>query len=502
MPNDQRKLATEIHKLTSYFAGRSEAARIACTFAMLAAIGTLDYITGDKFDLEVLYLLPIALVTWASGRNAGLVTALTASGVWWLTDRYVGHDTFPFYFFWSWISIIVTFSVVVIIIAKLKEAQNKTQTALHRSEGRYQTLVTAVPYGIYESDLSGTITLANPAFHRILEYAEGELYGKRIYDFFSSDAECEKAKRDLQDHLGLQPNSTPYFTKIKKKDGALADIQVDWVYKRNEQRVVTGFISVVTDITDRKLAEDLARRQRERLELTSRLIAANEIASTLAHELNQPLAAIANYNTGSIRRLCSGKWNLEDVLEAMEKTRAQAERAGGIIRRVRELVNRREPNRVPSRINDIISDLAGMLEFQDEKSGIKLLLDLAADLPSVSIDRGMIEQVILNLLKNAREAMGDTPSGNRKILVRSALNGNNAVEVSIRDYGHGLPEELRENLFLPFFTTKPDGMGMGLNICRSIIEFHDGRLWASANLGGGSTFNFTLPAAGHQHAGA
>jgi signal transduction histidine kinase len=161
------------------------------------------------------------------------------------------------------------------------------------------------------------------------------------------------------------------------------------------------------------------------------------------------------------------------------------------------LVRKREPNRVPSRLNDIISDVAGLVDMEVEKEGIELVLDLAADAPSVLIDWVMIEQVIINLLKNAREAMGNTPPGHRKILIRTALNESHMLEVSIRDHGHGLPEELRENLFLPFFTTKPQGMGMGLNICRSIIEFHEGKLWAAANPEGGSTFNFTLPVVGH-----
>jgi len=500
MSNNKRHLATMIHNIISHFAGRSLPSRVAYTFAALVVIGALDFVTGDEIDLEVLYLVPIALMTWASGRNAGLITALAASGIWWITDRYIGHDTFPFYFLWSWISIITTFSIVVIIIAKLKEAQSKTQTALHRSEGRYQTLVTAVPYGIYETDLSGKITLANPAFHRILRYSEGELYGKRIFDFLSADTGSELATNDLLHGLDSQFNSTPYFTKLKKKDGTLADIQVDWVYKRNELGAVTGFISVVTDITQRKHAEDIARRQREKLELTSRLIAASEIASTLAHELNQPLAAIANYNSGCVRRLRSGKWDPDDVLGAMEKSGAQAERAGEIIRRLRELVRKGEPNRTPSSLNDIILELSSMLKIEIEKEDIKLILDLAADLPYVLIDRVLIQQVFLNLLKNAREAMEQTVPGLRKIIVLSALNGGNAVEVSVRDHGQGLTEEVRENLFSPFFSTKPQGMGIGLNICRSIIEFHGGRLWAAGHPEGGSTFTVSLPSVNHEHA--
>jgi PAS domain S-box-containing protein len=495
----QEKPGTTVaHKISAYFATQSEALLTAYIFAMLVAIGALDYITGDELNIEILYLLPITLVTWTVGRTVGLVIALTASGVWGLTDFLAGHVySHPFYFFWDWVNILTTFILFVIIISKLKEALNKSNVALHRSEGRYQTLVATLPYGIHETDLSGTITLANRAFHQMMGYTEGELYGKTVYDFLSSDAEREQAKRDMQERLKVQSNPTPYFTKVKRKNGVLADIQVDWVYKRNEQQVVTGFISVITDITERKLAEEIARQQRERLELTSRLISTNEIATTLAHELNQPLAAIANYNTGCVRRLRSGTWDLKDVLGALEKSSAQAERAGGIIHRVRELVRRREPNCVPSRLNDIISDLAGLIEMEVEKEGIELVLDLAADLPSVLIDRIMIEQVILNLLKNAREAMDNIPPGYRKILIRSALNESHIVEVSIRDTGQGLPEELRENLFLPFFTTKPQGMGMGLNICHSIIEFHNGRLSAVVNPEGGSTFNFTLPVVGH-----
>ncbi len=487
-----------VHKIGAYFATLSVASLTAYIFALLVAIGALDYITGDELNIEILYLLPITLATWTMGRTVGLAIALAASGVWGLTDFLVGHVySHTFYFFWNWVNILTTSSLFVIIISKLKEALKKTDMALHRSEGRYRTLVTTLPYGVHETNLSGTITLANPAFHHMLGYEEGELYGKTIYEFFSSDAEREQAKRDMRERVEVQPNPTPYFAKVKRKNGALADIQVDWVYKRNEQQMVTGFISVITDITERKLAEEIARRQREKLELTSRLIATNEIASTLAHELNQPLAAIANYNTGCVRRLRSGTWDLKDVLGAMEKSSAQAERAGGIIHRVRELVRKGEPNRVPSCLNDIISDLTDLVEMEVEKEDIQLVLDLQADLPSVLIDRVMIEQVILNLLKNAREAMSDTPPGHRKILIRSALNESHIVEVSIRDTGKGLPEELRENLFLPFFTTKPQGMGIGLNICRSIIESHKSKLWAVANPEGGSTFSFTLPVVGH-----
>jgi C4-dicarboxylate-specific signal transduction histidine kinase len=237
----------------------------------------------------------------------------------------------------------------------------------------------------------------------------------------------------------------------------------------------------------------MARQQQEKLLLTSRLMAVGEMASTLAHELNQPLAAIANYNNGCVRRLHSGDYREEDLLAAMEKSTAQAERAGKIIQRVRDFVRKREPNRHAASVNGIIGEVARLVEVDAEKEQVQFRLDLAAGLPPVCADRIMVEQVILNLIKNAIEAMRETDPEHRELAITTRANGNGTIEIAISDRGHGIGPEVEQALFSPFFTTKPNGMGMGLNICRSIVEFHDGRLWFTPNRGPGSTFRFTLP---------
>jgi C4-dicarboxylate-specific signal transduction histidine kinase len=251
---------------------------------------------------------------------------------------------------------------------------------------------------------------------------------------------------------------------------------------------------VATDITLQKQTQELNRQQQEKLQLTARLISVGEMASTLAHELNQPLAAIANYNMGCVRRLRSGEYTAQDLLDAMEKSNAQAERAGKIIQRVREMVRRRDPQRAECSINDIITDIAHMIEIEAEKNGVALSLRLAPSLPRVMGDRGMLEQAILNLTRNAIEAMRDTPAAARSLMIASRCDDRAMIEIDVCDSGCGIPDELADNLFTPFFTTKRDGMGMGLTICRSIAEFHDGRLWASRNADAGSTFHFSLAA--------
>jgi len=252
-------------------------------------------------------------------------------------------------------------------------------------------------------------------------------------------------------------------------------------------------MGIATDITDRKQTAEVSRQQEERLQRTSRLITMGEMASTLAHELNQPLSAIANYCAGCVTRMQSDKWKPEDVLAAMQKASFQADRAGKIIRRVREFVKKSEPRRSAVRLTDILDDALGFADIDARRTGIKLVADIEPDLPPVFADRIMIEQVLLNLIRNGLDAMAETLPEQRLLVVRARSFGEDAVEVAVIARGHGISEEGRQRQFTPFYTTKTEGMGMGLNICRSIVEFHDGRLIVDENPEGGTIFSFTLP---------
>jgi two-component system sensor histidine kinase DctS len=250
----------------------------------------------------------------------------------------------------------------------------------------------------------------------------------------------------------------------------------------------------VLDVTERKRAEELARQQQEKLQFTARLVTMGEMASTLAHELNQPLSAIASYTTGCINRLEANNLPADELHNTLAKLAQQAQRAGRIIRRVHDFVRRSEPQRAPCAINAIIDEAIGLIGADARKRGVRIVQELADRLPELSADRVMIEQVLLNLMRNGMDAMQATPAAERQLVVATTA-AEGGLLVSVADRGCGIAREISEHLFEPFFSTKPEGMGMGLNICRSIIEFHKGRMWVDANPQGGTIFRFTLPAA-------
>ncbi|NJM32369.1 MAG: PAS domain S-box protein [Limnobacter sp.] len=254
----------------------------------------------------------------------------------------------------------------------------------------------------------------------------------------------------------------------------------------------TVIMQVTTDISSRKEAEQINRQQQEKLQFTSRLMTLGELASSLAHELNQPLTAIANYTTGGANRLKTGSVKPADLLPMLEKVNAQAQRAGDVIRRIREFVKQQEPNRSPCKIDTIIQDAIGFSKLEAKNHAATIEVNNPDPELVVMADAILIEQVLMNLIKNGIEAMANTPFEERRVLIQISSTPH-FVLTEVYDRGAGVPEDIREKLFESFFTTKSNGMGMGLNICRTIIEYHQGQLWVESATGGGSVFKFTLP---------
>jgi C4-dicarboxylate-specific signal transduction histidine kinase len=214
------------------------------------------------------------------------------------------------------------------------------------------------------------------------------------------------------------------------------------------------------------------------------------MASSLAHELNQPLTAISNYSMGAVAMLKAGNPQPDKLLVALEKAAAQAERAGKIISRIREFVKRSEPRRQRVAVTRIVDNAIGFADIDARKRQIEIQPHFPEPLPDVMADPILIEQVLLNLLKNGVEAM---EKSEYRILHVVVTDQSPLIEIAVVDRGYGLRDP--ERLFEPFYSTKSEGLGMGLNICRTIIESHHGRLWAAANPDGGTIFRFTLPCA-------
>jgi len=245
-------------------------------------------------------------------------------------------------------------------------------------------------------------------------------------------------------------------------------------------------------------ASEALREAQAALTHVTRVTTLGEVTASFAHELNQPLAAIVNNANACLGLLPSGRHGLDEVREALADIVSDADRASAIIERVRGLAKRTPPEKVPLRLVDVVDDVVALAAAESVARGVAIRTDLAADLPVVLGDRVQLLQVLLNLVVNGMDAMSsvDEPKRRLDILGRpDTRDGGPAARISVQDRGVGLDAGRMDRLFEAFYTTKPHGMGMGLAICRSIIDAHGGRLWAESNQGPGATFSFSLPAA-------
>ena len=253
------------------------------------------------------------------------------------------------------------------------------------------------------------------------------------------------------------------------------------------------FVGIVRDATKRKRTEEEIHQTRERLAQFGRLSTLGEMAASLAHELNQPLTAIATYTQACQRLIESGQSDDDEILTALKKCNAQAQRAGEVIRRLRQFVKKKELGRREVSFDEIFRDLTVLAEVDARDNGVSLTIDVAKGLPRVLVDAVQIQQVILNLIRNGIDAMMNVNHYNDGISVTVDKSPNDQVRIMVTDHGTGITKEDEKKIFQPFFTTKTSGMGLGLAISRSIIESHGGVLSFTKNPSGGTTFHFTLP---------
>lgn len=372
-------------------------------------------------------------------------------------------------------------------------ARRQAAEAALREESAYRkAMEDSMITGMRARDREGRLTYVNPAFCQMTGYSADELLGHKAPMPYWDPEHLEQTY-ELHRQI-LTSGSAPGGTEVqlRRKNGEVLDVLVFEAPLIDAQGRHTGWMGSVLDITERKRARELARQQQERLQATSRLVTMGEMASTLAHELNQPLAAIASYNSGCINRLRTAEPDRDELIEIHEKIGRQARRAGEIIRRVHDFVRRAEPKREPLDLNAVIRDAVGLLEADTRKRGMQVVTELAPSLPTVEADAVMIEQVVVNLVRNGMDAMQAAATDRPVIRIGTRSEGRH-VSIRVADRGPGIPAEITERLFQPFYTTKAEGMGMGLNICRSIAEVHHGRLSFEPNPEGGTIFILTLP---------
>ena len=446
-----------MRKIDPYFTHLPPGRILTLCLALVACISALDYFSGSEMNVTMLYLAPIFLAAWSVGMNAAVVLSIISMTAWFLSvlfERQAYSE--PLLHVWDGAIQFAMFVIFGFVISRLK-------SALSHADERFATVLEGLNAAVYVSDSeTGELLYANEQFRTTFPA------GREFPSLPSAAHEGEV--RDPARARWYLIHARP----VRWIDGRMVRLQL------------------ATDITERRRAEALFRQQQEKMQLTARLVTAGEMATTLAHELNQPLAAISNYSMGCVRRLRSGTWNEAELLDAMEKGAAQAERASKVLQRVRAFVARRAPNMVPCDINEVVEGVSSIIGLEARQAGATLGLELSDVVPYVHADAVLMEQVILNLSRNAVEAMQETPAGERHLTIRSRASGDDTVEVEISDRGRGIDPQLEASLFTPFFSTKSHGMGLGLHICRSIVEAHGGHIWVSPNAGSGVTFHFSL----------
>jgi two-component system, LuxR family, sensor histidine kinase DctS len=355
--------------------------------------------------------------------------------------------------------------------------------------------------GLRARDLEGRLTYVNPAFCEMVGFRLEELLGiAPPMPYWAPEAMPEYQERFAK-VLASTITTEGFETIYQRANGERFPVLIFESPLLDDSGKKTGWMGSILDISDRRQAEDLNQQQQEKLQASARLASMGELASTLAHELNQPLAAISSYMAGAINLMESGNANPELLKPALEKAKIQAQRAGHIIRSVHEFVKRREPSRQPVSINTLIDSLIPLVELQAQQFFVTIQTSVDSRLPLILADRVMLEQVLLNLTRNAIEAMQHVPSSRRLLRIVATLEdaatdeagASPQVAVSVIDQGHGIPPEVATRLFSAFFSTKEEGMGIGLKICRTTIEFHGGTLTYHDNPAGGTIFRFALP---------
>jgi two-component system, LuxR family, sensor kinase FixL len=374
------------------------------------------------------------------------------------------------------------------------EDQKEVEEALRTREGHLRSILETIPDAMIVIDGTGIMQFFSSAAERQFGYSEREAIGQNVRMLMPNP---DRARHDgyLARYRSTGERHIVGIGRIvtgQRKDGTTFPMHLSiGEMQSGGEPYFTGF---VRDLTEHQQTQARLQELQSELVHVSRLSAMGEMASALAHELNQPLAAINNYMKGSRRLLtASSDPNRLKIESAMDRAAEQALRAGQIIRRLRDFVSRGESEKRVESLSKLIEEAGALGLTGAREQGVQLRFNLNPEYDLVLVDRVQIQQVLVNLFRNALEAMAHSPQ--RELIASNAKVANDMIEVAVFDTGAGIQDDVMSNLFQTFFTTKETGMGVGLSISRSIIEAHGGRMWAETNRSGGATFRFTLPAA-------
>jgi two-component system sensor histidine kinase DctS len=395
---------------------------------------------------------------------------------------------------------------VVLVLARDVRRRNDAETALAEALAFRKAMEDSVITGLRARDLQGRITYVNPAFCAMVGFTADELMSARVPPYWPPEHVEEYMRRQklrLSGTLASDETREGFETTFMRRTGERFPVVIYEARLVDGEGRHTGWMSAVLDVSAQRRFEELSRQQQERLQATARLATVGEMASHMSHELNQPLAAIASYATGSLNLLDDAPREpstLEAVRHACQRIAEQADRAGRVIKSVHGFVRRREHAREPVAVDRLLEAVLPLVRLQARKSATRVKVEAPEHACTVLCDRTMVEQVLLNLTRNGIQAM-ETSTGahDRELTIRVERAGDRRVRFSVTDRGPGVPADVAGKLFTPFFTTRSEGMGLGLSLCRTVVEQHGGT-FEFDNLRGsdgaieGAVFRFTLPA--------
>lgn len=390
-------------------------------------------------------------------------------------------------------------SVLVLLAKDMRRrlrAERDLADALAFRKAMEDSLVT----GLRARDLQGRITYVNPAFCAMVGFSADELVGHSTpAPYWPPELAGEYQKRQEIRLAGQHaPPREGFESVFMRKDGSRFPVLIIEAPLIDARGLQTGWMSAFLDISEQRRVEEISRASQEKLQATARLATVGEMASLLSHELNQPLAAISSYATGSMNLLKDSAPAPGELHTAMRRIAEQAERAGKVIRSVHDFVRRRDQAREAVAPVALVEAVMPLVSLQARKLGVSVRTQFEQGLPPVVCDRTMVEQVLLNLARNAMQAMDQPGIRVRSLQIRvqrAASNENQRwIEFSVADVGPGIPEDVARQIFTPFYTTKAEGMGLGLSLCRTVVEQHGGFLGFEPNVPQGTIFRFTLPA--------
>jgi two-component system, LuxR family, sensor kinase FixL len=514
---------------TSARRASSAVLRYGLAVSSVAVAVVVTYLMRPDVLITPLFFLAVLLSAWFGGLGPGIVAASLATLA---INYFFLHPIYTVRITLADLSKITVFFASALLVSSWSAAKGRAETLLRRARDELEARVQERTAELWQSNEQLQTEIAERQRTEkmlreqanLLDLTHDTIFVRNINDVITywnrgaeelygwrrEEAVGQITHRLLQTTFPAQIGeiTTELFRSGRwegelvhtKRDGTQITVASRWSLQRDEQGRPIAILETNNDITERRQAEEGLRKAQAELAHVTRVTTMGELASSIAHEVNQPLSAVVTNGNACLRWLASEPANIDESRECVRRIIRDGNRASEVIARIRALAKKSSPDKAPLNLNETIQEVLALTNNEARRNRVSLQTDLAAGLPPVRGDRVQLQQVIINLVMNGIEAMKGITGQPRELLIKSDRYESDKVFVAVQDTGIGLDQESLDWIFNAFYTTKPEGMGMGLSISRSIIEAHGGRLWARPNEGLGATFQFTLPTDdGNQH---